>query len=689
MADKLVIVESPTKAKTIGKMLGSSYKVLATVGHLRDLPKSKIGVDIDNNFEPQYINVRGKADKIKELKKASKSVKKIYLATDPDREGEAISWHLSNLLDLDLQENNRVEFNEITKDFVKEAIKKPRKIDLDLVDAQQARRVLDRIVGYKLSPVLWKKIKNGLSAGRVQSVALKLICDREKEIEGFIPQEYWSIVASHQKDKIKFDSEYYAKLVDGKEIKCPDMIDKKLAVEVESSIDKNNFKVLDISKKNRSKNPYPPFTTSTLQQEANKRLGFSTHKTMSVAQSLYEGVFIGQEGTVGLISYMRTDSTRLSSLILNEAKQYIEAKYGKSYSNGGLAYDKKKSGSQDAHEAVRPSSILRSPELIKEFLSKDQFALYNLIWTRTLQSQMKAAIYEITSIKLESNSYLFKSTGNLIKFDGFMKVWTSEEKENQMPKLGVNEVVKTSKVEKLEHFTKAKPRFTEASLVKALEEDGIGRPSTYSSIIRSLMARDYVRIEKKYFFPTEIGLNVNELLAKHFSAIINEEFTAEMENKLDEIADKEYEWKKVISDFYLDFEKLLEKAGQEGDTFKVKDKVLDELCPECGRHLLEKHGRNGKFIGCSGFPECKFTKAIVKGTGIKCPKCGSEIIEKISKKGKLFFGCSNYPKCDFAMWDRPTEKVCPKCSSMLGRKKNRYGEFLVCTNEECKYEEKL
>lgn len=686
MADNLVIVESPTKAKTISKMLGSRYKVVATVGHLRDLPKSKIGVDIENNFEPQYINVRGRAPKINELKKQAKAAKKVYLATDPDREGEAISWHLAYLLGLDIEEANRVEFKEITKDFVKHSIKNPRKIDMQLVNAQQARRVLDRIVGYKLSPILWKKIKNGLSAGRVQSVALKLICDREEEIRNFVPEEYWSIEAIFNKSKIEFKSAYYGELVNGKEKRTTKIPDVKSAETIIKGLDKEKFEIFDIDKKSRKKNPFMPFTTSTLQQEANKRLNFSTSKTMSVAQQLYEGVYIGKEGTIGLISYMRTDSTRLSSAIVGEAKDYIVKNFGEKYSNGGRTFEKKKAGSQDAHEAVRPSSIYRDPKSLQKHLTKDQYALYEMIWNRTVASQMKQAIYEVTTVKFNSNNKLFRTSGNIMKFDGFMKIWSTSEKQSELPEFKVGEILKPKKIEKNQHFTKSKPRYTEASLVKALEEDGIGRPSTYSSIIKNLLSRTYVELENKQFVPTQIGENVNSLLAKHFSEIVNEEFTAKMERGLDDIVDEKTDWKKLISEFYSGFEVLLDKAIKDSGDYKIEDVVLDEKCPECGKNLVEKNGRNGKFIGCSGFPECKYTKSIIIGTGVDCPKCGHEIVEKISKRGKLFYGCSNYPSCDYASWNKPTGERCPKCDDLLTRKKNRYGDFIVCNNENCDFE---
>lgn len=687
MAKNLVIVESPTKAKTISKMLGKNYKVLASVGHLRDLPKSRLGVDIDNNFEPEYINVRGRAPKINELKKEAKKADKVFLATDPDREGESISWHLAFLLGLDPEEKNRVEFNEITKDEVLKAIKNPRKIDLDLVDSQQARRVLDRIVGYKLSPVLWKKIKNGLSAGRVQSVALKLICDREKEIENFTPEEYWSLEARHLEAKVEFTSKYYGNLVDGKEVKVERIANESEAKEIERSVGLDKFILKDIAKSTRSKNPSKPFTTSTIQQEASNKLKFSTSKTMSLAQQLYEGVYIGSKGTVGLITYMRTDSTRLSGQLVGEVKKFILDTYGKEYSNGGMTYQgKKKPGTQDAHEAIRPTSIYNKPSDIKEHLSSDQYKLYRLIWTRTMASQMAPAKYEQTSLSLVSNSRIFKATGNIMKFDGFMRLWDSKEKQNILPELKKGQVVKTLGLEKNQHFTKAKARYTEASLVKELEENGIGRPSTYSSIVNSILARNYAEIKNRQFYPTAIGITVNDLLMEYFAGVINEEFTANMEIELDKVAEDEREWKEVISKFYSGFQGLLDKAIEDAEGYKIKDKVLDEKCPECGENLVEKNGRNGKFIGCSGFPSCKFTKSIVKTTGVACPKCGHDIIEKVTKRGRAFFGCSNYPSCDYASWNKPTGEKCPKCSDLLVRKKNRHGDFILCNNDDCDFE---
>ena len=687
LAKNLVIVESPTKAKTISKMLGSQYKVIASVGHLRDLPKSRMGVNIEDDFEPEYINVRGKGDIIKNIKKETKNAEKVFLATDPDREGEAISWHLNFILGLDLDQANRVVFQEITKEAVKKAIQEPRKIDMDLVDAQQARRVLDRIVGYNLSPLLWKKVKSGLSAGRVQSVALKLVCDREKEIREFVKEEYWTVHSTFLEQKQSFEANLKSKLINGKEVKI-EIPEEKEADRIISEIKGKENLITKVTKRKKRKNPYPPHTTSTLQQDSYSKLGFSTGRTMSIAQQLYEGISIGKEGTVGLISYMRTDSTRLSNEIIQEALQYIRKEYGENYSSKGVNYGKQKKGSQDAHEAIRPSSIQRSPKSLRSYLTDDQYKLYNLIWTRVVASQMMPAQYESTSVQIQNGEYILQSNGLIELFDGFTKVYTVGGSQDKiLPDLKKGTVLKEISVDKQQHFTKPKPRYTEASLVKTLEEDGIGRPSTYSSIISSLLKRHYVEIKEKKFFSTQIGENVNEFLSKYFKDIVNEEFTAGLEKELDEIADDKKDWKKVISVFYDKFEGELDKAKEAEEKFKIKDQPIDEICPECGNHLVIKHGRNGKFIGCSNFPDCKFTKTIVKSTGIECPKCKTgDMIEKVSKRGKVFYGCSSYPKCDYALWDKPTGEKCPKCGSLLVHKKNRKMDKILCSNENCDYE---
>ena len=687
MYKNLVIVESPTKAKTVSKMLGSDYKVVASIGHIRDLPKSKLGIDIDNNFEPEYINVRGKASKIKELKELYKNSENIYLATDPDREGEAISWHIAYLLGLDVNEKNRIEFHEITKKSIKESIKNSRKIDMNLVNSQQARRVLDRLVGYKLSPILWKKIKSGLSAGRVQSATLKIICERQEEIDNFVPEEFWKIEGIHNVQNIEFKSLYYGEYKNKKIVKR-DIKNEKEALEVVEKTDKDNFIVEDVKKVKKERKPQPPFTTSTLQQEAGRKLGFSSSMAMSIAQQLYEGINVGKEGSVGLISYMRTDSTRISSEIVAEAIEYITENYGENYATRGNEYNLKKKNSQDAHEGVRPSSIFRSPEKIKSYLTANQYKLYKLIWERTVASQMKAESYESTQIVLNSNNCIYKLNGRFTLFDGFSKIYTSSDiKDEPLPKLEVKDVINAEKIEKSQHFTKPVANFTEASLVKKLEENGIGRPSTYASIINSLTSRFYILIENKKIFPTELGKNVNKFLVSNFETIINEKFTMEMEEKLDEIAENKKDWKKVISDFYAVFETFLKKSDGDSEDYKIKDEVLDEKCPQCGKNLVIKKTKFGKFIGCSGFPDCNYIKKEVKDTGVKCPKCGGRIIEKISKKRKVFYGCENYPECDYAIWDKPiADKKCEKCGKFLVEVKNRFKHALKCSDENCDFE---
>ena len=679
MAKNLVIVESPTKAKSITKMLGSNYKVRATYGHLRDLPKSKLGVDIEDNFEPKYIKVRGKAKTINALKKEAGSVEKVYLATDPDREGEAISWHLQYLLDLDDNDLNRVEFHEITKNNVKNAIKNPRKIDQNLVDSQQARRIMDRIVGYEISPILWKRVKSGLSAGRVQSVALKLIVDKQKEIDSFVPEEYWTITAKHKESKIEFDSEFY-----GTKSKKMKISNENGAEKILNRIDKDKFEVIDIQKTKKKRKAQKPYTTSTLQQDASNKLGFSTKYTMSLAQQLFEGIDLGQKGRVGLITYMRTDATRLSNEIIGESLSYIKEKFGQKYASKGNSYSKKAKTSQDAHEAIRPTSIYNDPISVKEYLTDQQYKLYKLIWTRVVASQMTDYEYLSTSISFDSNGVIFKTNGKITLFDGFMKVSNSKENENILPDLKKGDIIKAIDVKKDQHFTKPPANYTEASLVKTLEEYGIGRPSTYSSTIASIISRNYVEFEQRKILPTKLGIRVNDFLQESFDDIINVEFTAKMEDELDKIAQDEVYWKDVLKSFYEGFEKDIKKVSKDRTDYKVKDKILDEKCPKCGHPLAEKHGRNGKFIGCTNFPDCDFTKSIIKTTGVKCPECkDGEIIEKVSKRGKRFYGCSNFPKCDYATWDPPTGEKCPECGDLLVHKKNRSTDEIKCNS--CDY----
>ncbi|KPU28230.1 DNA topoisomerase I [Caloranaerobacter sp. TR13] len=687
MAKFLVIVESPAKAKTIGKFLGSNYKVKASVGHVRDLPKSKLGIKIEENFEPEYITIRGKGPVINEIKKEAKKAEKIYLATDPDREGEAISWHLSHILGLSKDDKVRIEFNEITKNAIKTAIKKPRQINQNLVNAQQARRVLDRLVGYKISPLLWRKVKRGLSAGRVQSVATKLICDREKEIENFKPTEYWTIDVFLKKDSRIFKANFYGVKEEGKEKK----LDLKSKDEVETiirGIKTSDFIIDEVKRGNRKRNPNPPLTTSTLQQEASKRLGFSTKKTMMVAQQLYEGIDVKGEGTVGLITYIRTDSVRISDEALKKAKDFIAEVYGEKYTTGFRRFkSKKKNDIQDAHEAIRPTLVNRTPEKIKNSLSADQYKLYKLIWERFVASQMSPALYETLSVKINAGNYIFRASGSKIVFNGYLKILKDDkqEKEIEIPNLDEGEIVNIKDIQSEQHFTQPPARYTESTLVRTLEELGIGRPSTYAPTISTILSRGYVVLEKKYFKPTDLGILVTELLQEYFTDIINEEFTADMENKLDKIEEGLLNWKDVINEFYKEFKISLEKAENEINKIEIQNEITDIKCEKCGRFMVIKHGRYGKFLACPGYPECKNTKPIVKELGIKCPECGGELIERSTKKGRKFYGCSNYPECSFVSWDMPTGDKCPECGGILIKKKNKKGNYIKCSNKECKY----
>ena len=656
MADKLIIVESPAKAGTIKKFLGGSTKVVASMGHIRDLPKSKLGVDIENNFEPEYINIRGKGDLIKSLKSEAKKAKKVYLATDPDREGEAIAWHLANILDIDQESKCRVTFNEITKNAVKEAIKEPRTIDINLIDAQQARRVLDRIVGYKISPILWAKVRRGLSAGRVQSVAVKLIVDREEEIEKFIPEEYWNIYANLKKNKDTFK----AKLV-SKNDKKIDLHTKEEVDSILKDIDKAKYIVKEVKKSERKRNPAPPFTTSTMQQEASRKLGFTLKKTMSVAQSLYEGVNIKSKGTIGLITYMRTDSTRISDVARAAAKEQVESIYGKEFYEN--RYYKTKADSQDAHEAIRPTYIDLTQESIKDSLTKDQYKLYNLIYNRFLASQMAAAVYDTVSVKIDANEYSFKANGQSLKFKGFMALYVEskdieeKEEENNIPELIENEEIEKVNIENVQSFTQPPARYTEASLVKTLEEKGIGRPSTYSPTITTILERRYIEKEQKQLVPTELGKVVNKLLVENFTDILSEEFTANMENEFDQIAIGKQAWKNVIKQFYGPFEIELEKANKELEHVELVEEVSDVPCDLCGRMMIIKYGRFGKFLACPGYPECKNTKPFVQTIEEPCPKCGGKIQARKSKKRRNYYICENNPKtCDYISWNKPKKE---------------------------------
>lgn len=687
MTKSLVIVESPAKAKTIGKFLGRNFKVTASVGHVRDLPKSKLGIDIDNNFEPQYITIRGKGPVLSELRKEAKKADRVLLATDPDREGEAISWHLAHILNLDYSDKNRIEFNEITKNAITKAVKNPRQINQKLVDAQQARRVLDRLVGYKISPLLWRNIRRGLSAGRVQSVATKLICDRENEIEIFKPEEYWSLDVVLKKAKSKFEATFVGEVVKNKDKKI-ELKQKEETDEIIKRIQKNDFIVEEVKTGTKKRNPYPPFITSSLQQDASKRIGFTTKKTMRIAQQLYEGIDIKGKGTIGLITYIRTDSVRLSSESIDNTKDFLNKEFGEEYSSGGRQFHKSKNKSaQDAHEAIRPSEVNMTPDTIKDSLSRDQYKLYKLIWERFVASQMTPAVYETLTVRIKSGDYIFRASGSKIKFDGFMKVYniTNKEKDIKIPSLKDGDKLDLVEIDPQQHFTQPPPRFTEASLVKTLEELGIGRPSTYAPTISTILSRGYVIVENKSLKPTELGIIVTELLKKYFKDIVNEEFTAAMEEKFDKIEESNVDWKSIIKDFYKDFSKVLEVAENEISKIEIQDEETDEVCDKCGSNMVIKHGRYGKFLACPGYPECKNTKPIVQDVGVKCLKCGGDIIQRRSKKGRTFFGCSKYPECDFVSWDKPIDEKCPDCGSLLSQKTTKNGIATKCTSKDCKY----
>lgn len=682
VADSLVIVESPAKAKTIGKYLGSKYIVKASMGHVRDLPKSQIGVEIEDNFAPKYITIRGKGSVLKELKDARKKVKKVYLAADPDREGEAIAWHLAHALELDQSEACRVVFNEITKQAVKDAFKTPRQINMDLVHAQQARRILDRLVGYKISPLLWKKVKKGLSAGRVQSVSVKLIIDRENEISAFIPEEYWTITARLNIGKSSFDAKFYSMNGEKRELSNEAEVN-----EVLQAIKGSSFVVGEVKERERLRHPSPPFTTSSLQQEAARKLNFRAAKTMSVAQQLYEGVDLGKEGTVGLITYMRTDSTRISQTAQEEAGEYIKDQYGNEFwPETPRQYVKKSANAQDAHEAIRPTSVMRSPDEMKSYLSRDQLRLYKLIWERFVASQMTSAIMDTMTVDIKAGEATFRANGSKIRFPGFMKVYVegnddgTVEDDKFLPPLAVGDSMKTEQIEPKQHFTQPPPRYTEARLVKTLEELGIGRPSTYAPTLETIQKRGYVAIEEKKFVPTELGELIIQLMEEFFPEILDVEFTAHMEEDLDHVGEGQQDWVKVLADFYESFEKRLLVAEEEMKEIEIEDEVSDEICEKCGRHFVYKMGRFGKFLACSGFPDCRNTRPIVKDTGVTCPKCHEgKLVERRSKKGRVFYGCDRYPECDHVMWDRPSVKPCPSCGSMMIEKRSKQGTKLLCT----------
>ncbi|MEK4494133.1 type I DNA topoisomerase [Ureibacillus sp. FSL W8-0352] len=688
MADYLVIVESPAKAKTIERYLGKKYKVKASIGHVIDLPKSQMGIDTEDNYKPKYITIRGKGPILQELKTAAKKAKKVYLAADPDREGEAIAYHLAKALNIDTESDCRVVFNEITKDAVLESFKYPRPINKHLVDAQQARRVLDRLVGYNISPILWRKVKKGLSAGRVQSVAMRLIIDRENEIKHFVPEEYWTIEGKFEKNKKQFEALYY-----GDEKEKVKLTNQQQVEEILKKIEGSEFEVVNVTKKERKRNPAPAFTTSSLQQEAARKLNFRAKKTMMIAQQLYEGIDIGKdEGTIGLITYMRTDSTRISDAAKAEAIQYIHDKYGKEYVSEEIPKAKKQTNAQDAHEAIRPTSVLRTPDQLKDVLTRDQLRLYRLIWDRFVASQMAPAILDTVSVELKNSGCIFRANGSQLKFSGFMKVYIegtddqTEETTKILPELHVGDKIKSVEIIPKQHFTQPPPRYTEARLVKELEELGIGRPSTYAPTVDVIQRRGYVQLDNKRFVPTELGEIVHSLMMEFFPEIIDIEFTAKMEADLDKIEEGKTDWIQIIDNFYKEFEKHVKHADEAIEKIEIKDEPAGEDCEKCGAPMVFKLGRYGKFMACSNFPECRNTKTITKPIGVTCPKCKTgEIVERKSKTKRIFYGCENYPECDFVSWDKPISRPCPKCSSLLVEKKVKKGIQVQCTN--CDYEE--
>ena len=699
VAKSLVIVESPAKAKTISRFLGRNYTVKASVGHVRDLPKSQFGVDIDNGFQPKYITIRGKGPILKELRDAAKKSDSVLFATDPDREGEAISWHLAEALQVTGDGACRVEFHEITEQAVKKAIKEPRPINQDLVNAQQARRILDRVVGYKLSPLLWAKVKKGLSAGRVQSVAVRLICDREAEIDAFQPEEYWSIVADLQSagESDPKKGVFTAKLhqVGGKKAEIKN---QQAAEAIVKSAAQAEFAVQSVERRERRRNPAAPFTTSSLQQEASRKLGFTARRTMRVAQQLYEGLDVGSEETVGLVTYIRTDATRVAPEAQAAARKTIEELYGKEYLPSKPPVYKMRAGAQAAHEAIRPTSMQRRPEDVKQFLTRDQQRLYRLIWERFIASQMAPAIYDTVTVNVKAGHYLFRASGRTVKFPGFMALYieNTDDGENTngedgtLPELTKDEILRLLELTPNQHFTQPPPRYSEAMLVKTLEELGIGRPSTYAQIIDTIRRRGYVVIEEKRFWPTELGCIVVELLKEHFPNIIDVEFTANMEGRLDQIEEGQEDWVQVLTEFWGPFEVELKRAELHMEEVEIAEEETDEVCEKCGRNMVIRQGRYGQFLACPGFPECRNTKPLLKEIGVVCPQCGGQVVERTTRRGRTFYGCANYPKCEFTSWQRPVGKDCPQCGQFMVLKARRNQDpQAVCSNKECGYQVEL
>ena len=691
MANYLVIVESPAKAKTINKYLGKNYTVIASMGHMRDLPKSQLGIDIENNYEPKYITIRGKGDLLSKLKKVAKSADKVYLATDPDREGEAISWHLAQILDIDEKQKCRITFNEVTKSAVTASLKEARPIDNNLVDAQQARRALDRIVGYKISPILWKKVKKGLSAGRVQSVATKLVVDREREINAFEPKEYWTLTANLKVtgEKKAIAARFYGVNGKKKELKSFDEAQK-----IQEMASKGDFVVTKASYSEKMQQPSPPFTTSTLQQEASRKLGFTSRRTMSAAQQLYEGVALPSKGTLGLITYMRTDSLRITPEAQMAARSVIAKKYGTEYTPKSPRVYKTGKNAQDAHEAIRPTDVTILPESIKEAVSADLYKLYKLIWERFVASQMSNAVYDTLNAEFDASGAIFRASSKALKFPGYRAVYIDGSEENEekdakrLIKIEENMQLQAEEIEKEQHFTEPPARYTEASLIKTMEENGIGRPSTYAPTISTILGRDYVVREKRMLKPTELGEVVTDIMAENFSDIVDVDFTANMEKQLDDIEEGSEKWIDVIDEFYKPFKGVLEKAEKSIEKIEIKAEESDEICEKCGRRMVIKLGKYGKFLACPGFPECRNAKPILQDTGVKCPKCGSRIVARKSQKGKKYFSCENAPKCDFLLWDEPIKTPCPKCGSVMTRKYVKRKSITVCSNPECESNKK-
>jgi len=685
MSKNLVIVESPAKAKTISKILGKNYKVMASVGHVRDLPKSKMGINIENNFEPEYITIRGKGDVIKELKAARKKADTVYLATDPDREGEAIAWHLATILGLDAQSAFRIEFHEITKDAIKGALKGPKSLNHTLIDAQQARRVLDRLVGYSISPMLWRKIRKGLSAGRVQSAATKIICDREREIKAFVPQEYWSIHPSFRNAGGEtFEAQYYG--IQGKSAELPDEASVKAVL---NAVADQPFTVAKVTKRQKNRSPYPCFTTSSLQQEAANRYGFTTKKTMMIAQQLYEGITV-QDGTVGLITYMRTDSVRISEEARKALREYIEEAFSKEYLTESGRKRPVSKASQDAHEAIRPTGVHRTPDSVTAYLTADQLKLYRLIWERFVASEMADAVSDAVQAVITNSGHEFRANGSKLRFEGFLKVYSyASVTENELPLLTEGEVLKLAKMNFDQHFTQPPARYSEATLVKEMEELGIGRPSTYAPTISTILARGYVVKEKKNLVPTELGMIINEIMEEYFDRIVDVRFTAEMENQLDLVSTGDMEWRQVIESFYTSFEQDLKRADEAVEKIDLSE-MTDIPCDKCGAFMMIKHGRFGKFMACSSYPECSNTKPILNRIDVKCPVCHTgDVVERKTKKFKNFYGCSEFPACNFVSWHKPIGRDCPECGSYLVEQRTRKKASISCSNKACGYKEAL